>query len=118
MRNDPCARRRQPLRQVAPQQPVDLGRSSLNPDETVQRSVCVIAKADPDQDGEMLGSGRLRPRRALRVQQEGTEVWVSVWGTANQPGKTGEIVVYDDKTLVGDRPHPEPGHADGQVQRV
>jgi nitrite reductase (NO-forming)/hydroxylamine reductase len=26
-------------------------------------------------------------------------VWISVWGTADVPGQTGEIVIYDDATL-------------------
>ena len=31
--------------------------------------------------------------------KEDTQVWVSVWGRADQPGKVGGIVIYDDKTL-------------------
>lgn len=35
----------------------------------------------------------------FEYNKDGTEVWVSVWGNADQPGKTGEIVIYDDATL-------------------
>jgi nitrite reductase (NO-forming)/hydroxylamine reductase len=35
----------------------------------------------------------------FEYNQDGTQVWVSIWGNADQPGKTGEIVIYDDATL-------------------
>jgi nitrite reductase (NO-forming)/hydroxylamine reductase len=35
----------------------------------------------------------------FEYNKDGTEIWVSVWGNADQPGKTGEIVIYDDATL-------------------
>jgi nitrite reductase (NO-forming)/hydroxylamine reductase len=35
----------------------------------------------------------------FEYNREGTQVWVSVWGRADEPGKVGEIVIYDDKTL-------------------
>ena len=35
----------------------------------------------------------------MEYNKQGTQVWVSVWGSADTPGQTGEIVIYDDKTL-------------------
>ena len=35
----------------------------------------------------------------FEYNKAGDEVWVSVWGKMGEAGKTGEIVVYDDKTL-------------------
>ena len=35
----------------------------------------------------------------FEYNMDGSEVWVSVWGTADTPGKTGEIVIYDDSTF-------------------
>jgi len=75
---------------------VDFG---LNSDEKIQRSVCVIAKENPTETyrcWEVADYGRAVH---FEYNKEGTQVWVSVWGTADQPGKVGEIVVYDDATL-------------------
>jgi nitrite reductase (NO-forming)/hydroxylamine reductase len=72
---------------------------SLNPDENVQRSVCVIAKADPTKTAKCWEVSDYGRAVHFEYNKEGTELWVSVWGRADQPGKTGEIVVYDDKTL-------------------
>jgi nitrite reductase (NO-forming)/hydroxylamine reductase len=72
----------------------------LNPDEKVQRSVCVIAKADPTKTEKCWEVADYGRAVHFEYNREGTEVWVSVWGRADQPGKTGEIVVYDDKTLA------------------
>jgi len=36
----------------------------------------------------------------FEYNKAGDEVWVSVWGRMDVPGKVGEIVVYDDKTLA------------------
>jgi nitrite reductase (NO-forming)/hydroxylamine reductase len=75
---------------------VDFG---LNSDEKIQRTVCVIAKADPTKTAkcwEVAGYGRAVH---FEYNREGTQIWVSVWGRADQPGKVGEIVIYDDKTL-------------------
>jgi nitrite reductase (NO-forming)/hydroxylamine reductase len=71
----------------------------LNPDEKVQRSVCVIAKADPTKTEKCWEIADYGRAVHFEYNREGTEVWVSVWGRADQPGKTGEIVVYNDKTL-------------------
>ncbi len=35
----------------------------------------------------------------FEYNKAGDEVWVSVWGKMGDKGKTGEIVIYDDKTL-------------------
>ena len=35
----------------------------------------------------------------MEFNQDGTEVWVSVWNRADASNPTGEIVVYDSKTL-------------------
>jgi len=62
---------------------------ALNSDPALSRTVCVIAKANPTYG------------RAVHMEynKQGTEVWISVWGSADKPGETGEIVVYDDATL-------------------
>lgn len=75
---------------------VDFG---LNPDEKIQRTVCVVAKANPtktERCWEIADYGRAVH---FEYNKEGTEVWVSVWGRADVPDQVGEIVVYDDKTL-------------------
>ncbi|MCB0044374.1 MAG: c-type cytochrome [Caldilineaceae bacterium] len=71
----------------------------LNPDETLQRSVCVVDKQNPQGElkcWQVSDYGRVVH---FEYNQTGDEVWVSVWGAADQPGQTGEIVIYDDKTL-------------------
>lgn len=72
---------------------------TLNPDESIQRSVCVIAKENPTETyrcWEIADYGRAVH---FEYNRAGTQVWVSVWGTADQPGRVGEIVIYDDATL-------------------
>ncbi len=76
---------------------VDFG---LNSDENLQRSVCVIAKANPTETYKCWQVADYGRAVHFEYNKEGTQVWVSVWGTADQPGKTGEIVVYDDATLA------------------
>jgi nitrite reductase (NO-forming) / hydroxylamine reductase len=71
----------------------------LNSDEAIQRTVCVIAKANPTKTEKCWEIADYGRAVHFEYNKEGTEVWVSVWGRADQPGKTGEIVVYDDKTL-------------------
>jgi len=71
----------------------------LNSDEKLQRTVCVIAKADPTQTYKCWESADYGRAVHFEYNKDGTQVWVSIWGTADQPGKTGEIVVYDDATL-------------------
>ncbi len=75
---------------------VDFG---LNSDEELQRSICVIAKNNPTETYKCWQVADYGRAVHFEYNREGTQVWVSVWGTADQPGKTGEIVVYDDATL-------------------
>ena len=79
---------------------------TLNPDEKIQRSVCVIAKADPTKTAKCWEVATYGRAVHFEYNKEGTEVWVSVWGDADKPGETGEIVIYDDETLEGEGPHP------------
>ncbi len=72
---------------------------TLNPDETIQRSVCVIAKDDPTKVAKCWEVADYGRAVHIEYNKEGDEVWVSVWGRKDEPGKTGEIVIYDDKTL-------------------
>ncbi len=71
----------------------------LNPDEKIQRSVCVIAKEDPTKTARCWEVADYGRAVHMEYNQDGDEVWVSVWGQKDQPGKTGELVIYDDKTL-------------------
>jgi len=71
----------------------------LNSDETIQRSICVIAKSDPAQTYKCWEVADYGRAVHFEYNRDGTQVWVSVWGNADQPGKTGEIVIYDDATL-------------------
>ena len=71
----------------------------LNSDEKLQRTVCVIAKADPTKVHKCWEAADYGRAVHFEYNMDGTEVWVSIWGTADQPGKTGEIVIYNDETL-------------------
>ncbi|RIK46552.1 MAG: nitrite reductase, partial [Chloroflexi bacterium] len=71
----------------------------LNSDEKLQRTVCVIAKDNPTEVHKCWEVADYGRAVHFEYNMDGTEVWVSVWGTADQPGKTGEIVVYNDETL-------------------
>ncbi len=72
---------------------------TLNPDEQIQRTVCVIAKADPTKTHQCWQVADYGRAVHFEYNMQGDQIWVSVWGRADQPGKTGEVVVYDDKTL-------------------
>ncbi len=72
---------------------------TLSTDEALQRSVCVIDKQNPTEVAQCWEIADYGRAVHFEYNQDGTEVWVSVWGTADQEGKTGEIVVYDDATL-------------------
>ena len=72
---------------------------TLNSDEKLQRTVCVIAKADPTKVHKCWEVSDYGRAVHFEYNKDGTQVWVSVWGTADQPGKTGAIVIYDDATL-------------------
>ncbi|MBL8095516.1 MAG: nitrite reductase, partial [Anaerolineales bacterium] len=72
---------------------------TLNSDEKLQRSVCVVAKADPTKVHKCWEVADYGRAVHFEYNQAGTEIWVSVWGSADQPSKTGEIVIYNDATL-------------------
>ncbi len=72
---------------------------TLNPDEEIQRTVCVIAKANPVEPYRCWQVADYGRAVHFEYNKDGTQVWVSVWGRADDPGRTGEIVAYDDKTL-------------------
>ena len=72
---------------------------TLNPDEKIQRTVCVIAKANPTKTEKCWEIADYGRATHFEYNKDGTQVWVSVWGRADVPGEVGEIVVYDDKTL-------------------
>lgn len=71
----------------------------LNSDPKLSRTVCVIEKANPAEVYKCWEAGTYGRAVHMEYNQQGTEVWVSLWGTADVPGETGEIVVYDDATL-------------------
>jgi nitrite reductase (NO-forming)/hydroxylamine reductase len=73
---------------------------ALNPDESIQRSVCVIAKEDPTRVQKCWELSDYGRAVHFEYNKAGDEVWVSVWGQKDQPGQTGEIVIYDDQTLT------------------
>ncbi|MGQ9841186.1 MAG: cytochrome D1 domain-containing protein [Anaerolineae bacterium] len=73
---------------------------ALNSDEKIQRTVCVIAKADPTKTAKCWEVADYGRAVHFEYNREGIQVWISVWGRADRPGKTGEIGVYDDKTLA------------------
>ena len=71
----------------------------LNSDPVLSRTICVIAKSNPSEVyncWEIADYGRAVH---MEYNRQGTEVWISVWGSADVPGETGEIVIYDDATL-------------------
>ncbi|MEW6180257.1 MAG: cytochrome D1 domain-containing protein [Chloroflexota bacterium] len=72
---------------------------TLNPDEAIQRTVCVIAKANPVEPHKCWQVADYGRAVQFEYNMDGTQVWVSVWGRADDPGRTGELVVYDDQTL-------------------
>ena len=73
---------------------------ALNADEELQRSVCVIAKENPSEVYKCWQVADYGRAVHFEYNQAGDEVWISVWGKADEPGKTGEIVIYDDATLT------------------
>ncbi|MFZ5880383.1 MAG: cytochrome D1 domain-containing protein [Chloroflexota bacterium] len=72
---------------------------TLNSDPLLARTICVIAKSDPSKVHKCWEVGTYGRAVHFEYNQDGTEVWVSLWGDAAQPGQTGEIVIYDDATL-------------------
>jgi len=71
----------------------------LSSDEAIQRTICVIAKENPTETHKCWEAADYGRAVHFEYNKQGTEVWVSIWGTADQPGKTGEMVIYDDATL-------------------
>ena len=71
----------------------------LNSDPVLARTICVIAKSDPTKVHKCWEAASYGRAVHFDYNLEGTEVWVSIWGTADKPGETGEIVVYNDETL-------------------
>jgi nitrite reductase (NO-forming)/hydroxylamine reductase len=71
----------------------------LNSDPVLARTICVIAKSDPTKTYKCWEIGSYGRAVHMEYNKAGTQVWVSLWGAADKPGETGEIVVYDDATL-------------------
>lgn len=72
---------------------------TLHPDPATSRTICVIAKENPTEVYECWEAATYGRATHFEYNMQGTEIWVSIWGNADIPGETGEIVVYDDKTL-------------------
>lgn len=72
---------------------------TMNTDPAMSRTVCVIAKARPEKTEKCWEIASYGRAVHMEYNKQGSEVWISVWGDASKPGETGEIVVYDDKTL-------------------
>lgn len=72
---------------------------TLNSDPVLARTICVIAKSDPSKVHKCWEVASYGRAVHFDYNKDGTEVWVSVWGAADKPGETGEIVVYDDASL-------------------
>jgi len=72
---------------------------ALNSDPQLSRTICVIAKKDPSQVYKCWEIGTYGRAVHIEYNKDGTQVWISLWGTADIPGETGEIVIYDDATL-------------------
>ena len=73
---------------------------TLDADPVLSRTICVIAKAKPDEVYKCWEAASYGRAVHFEYNKQGTEVWVSVWGDASKPGETGEIVIYDDATLA------------------
>jgi nitrite reductase (NO-forming)/hydroxylamine reductase len=71
----------------------------LNPDPVLSRTICVIAKEKPSETYRCWEAASYGRAVHFEYNQDGTQIWVSIWGNADIPGETGEIVVYDDATL-------------------
>lgn len=72
---------------------------TLNSDPVLARTICVIAKSNPSKPYKCWEVASYGRATHFEYNKQGTEVWVSVWGAADKPGETGEIVIYDDRTL-------------------
>jgi len=72
---------------------------ALNSDPALSRTVCVFAKAKPEETHKCWEIADYGRAVHMEYNRQGTEIWISVWGSADKLGETGEIVVYDDATL-------------------
>ncbi|MCC6146024.1 MAG: c-type cytochrome [Anaerolineaceae bacterium] len=72
---------------------------TLNSDPALSRTICVIAKSNPDEVYKCWEAASYGRAVHFEYNKQGTEVWVSVWGDAAKPGEIGEIVIYDDASL-------------------
>ena len=72
---------------------------TLNSDPALSRTICVVEKANPSQTYKCWEVADYGRAVHFEYNKAGTQVWVSVWGSADTPGQTGEIVIYDDTTL-------------------
>ena len=71
-----------------------------HPEPEIQQSVKVISKAT----GKVIKTIRVTEEEGkaavhMEFNADGTEVWISVWNRADAGNPTGEIVIYDAKTL-------------------
>lgn len=71
-----------------------------HPEPEVQQSVQVISKKTRE-IVKTIQVTKEKGKAALHMEfnKDGTEVWVSVWNRTDNKNATGEIVVYDAKTL-------------------
>jgi nitrite reductase (NO-forming)/hydroxylamine reductase len=71
-----------------------------HPEPEVQQSVQVIDK-NTHKIAKTIRVTEEKGKAALHIEfnKAGTEVWVSVWNRSDSKNPTGEIVVYDAKTL-------------------
>ncbi len=72
---------------------------ALNSDPALARTICVISKDDPTQVYKCWEIGTYGRAVHIEYNKQGSQVWISLWGTADVPGETGEIIIYDDSTL-------------------
>ena len=72
---------------------------TLNPDPVLARTICVVDKAKPDEVAKCWEASSYGRAVHFEYNEQGDQVWVSIWGDAAKPGEKGEIVIYDDKTL-------------------
>lgn len=72
---------------------------TLNSDPQLARTICVVAKAEPSKPYKCWEVADYGRATHFEYNRQGSEIWVSVWGAADKPGQTGEIVIYDDRTL-------------------
>lgn len=72
---------------------------TLNSDPVLARTVCVVAKDNPDEVHKCWQAGSYGRAVHFEYNKDGTQIWVSLWGDAAKPGETGEIIIYDDASL-------------------